>query len=246
MTRPLASPGETEGERPSGGSEVAPAFDSLPDIARKLRIQADRLGARECYLFSLAERGTSLVLGSCLDFGYLPGSLPAAAVAQRFGEEAARAALTHSLVLCWEGYQGRSPILGDARWCRRLATALDEAGLALPLYSERNQHGVAIFLGEDIRTDDEMLIEVQARCHALFSTASSLRPGDDKPLRRISKRELECLKLTARGLTSEEIAHELGLSVHTANQYLLNTTQKLNAVNRVHAVAKALRSGLIA
>ena len=42
-----------------------------------------------------------------------------------------------------------------------------------------------------------------------------------------------------------EIAKRLGLSVHTANQYLANTTQKLNAVNRVHAVAKALRKGLI-
>ena len=39
----------------------------------------------------------------------------------------------------------------------------------------------------------------------------------------ISKRELECLSLTANGLTSEEIADRLGLSVHTANQYLTNT-----------------------
>ena len=37
----------------------------------------------------------------------------------------------------------------------------------------------------------------------------------------------------------------LKLSVHTANQYLTNTTQKLDAVNRMHAVAKALRMGLI-
>jgi DNA-binding CsgD family transcriptional regulator len=61
----------------------------------------------------------------------------------------------------------------------------------------------------------------------------------------ISKRELECLKLTANGYTSDEIARLLKLSVHTANQYLSNTTQKLDAVNRMHAVAKALRMGLI-
>ena len=63
--------------------------------------------------------------------------------------------------------------------------------------------------------------------------------------RRSRKRELECLKLTANGYTSEEIAQLLKLSVHTANQYLTNTAQKLNAVNRMHAVAKALRMGLI-
>ena len=45
-------------------------------------------------------------------------------------------------------------------------------------------------------------------------------------------------------IASDEIATRLGLSVHTANQYLANTTQKLNAVNRMHAVAKALRAGL--
>jgi DNA-binding CsgD family transcriptional regulator len=61
----------------------------------------------------------------------------------------------------------------------------------------------------------------------------------------MSKREIECLRLTANGLTSEEIAAELGLSVHTANQYLTSSAQKLNAVNRIHAVAKALRAGLI-
>jgi DNA-binding CsgD family transcriptional regulator len=56
---------------------------------------------------------------------------------------------------------------------------------------------------------------------------------------------MECLKLTARGLTSEDIARQLGLSVHTANQYLASTTQKLDATNRIHAVAKAMRLGLI-
>ena len=61
----------------------------------------------------------------------------------------------------------------------------------------------------------------------------------------MSAREIQCLRLTAEGKTSEEIARRLGLSVHTANQYLSATSQKLNAVNRMHAVAKALRLGLI-
>ena len=72
-----------------------------------------------------------------------------------------------------------------------------------------------------------------------------IRPGDGAKFPTISKRELECLKLTANGYTSEDIARLLKLSVHTANQYLTNTTQKLDAVNRMQAVAKALRMGLI-
>ena len=61
----------------------------------------------------------------------------------------------------------------------------------------------------------------------------------------MTRRELECLKLTANGYTSEEIARLLKLSVHTTNQYLTQSVQKLNAVSRTQAVAKALRLGLI-
>ena len=60
-----------------------------------------------------------------------------------------------------------------------------------------------------------------------------------------SRCELECLRLTAAGRTSEDIARILGLSVHTANQYLTSAGVKLDAVNRMHAVAKAMRAGLI-
>ena len=47
------------------------------------------------------------------------------------------------------------------------------------------------------------------------------------------------------GASSEDIARILGLSVHTANQYMTSAGAKLDAVNRMHAVAKAMRAGLI-
>jgi DNA-binding CsgD family transcriptional regulator len=79
----------------------------------------------------------------------------------------------------------------------------------------------------------------------LFGRLIALRVKDEDSHPKLSRRELECLRLTAEGQTSEEIAAGLNLSVHTANTYLGNATQKLNAVNRMHAVAKALRLGLI-
>ena len=100
-------------------------------------------------------------------------------------------------------------------------------------------------MGSAMRVTQEMLYEIHGRCFALFSAVARIRPGEAGRVRAISKRELECLKLTANGHTSEEIARLLKLSVHTANQYLTQTTQKLNAVNRMQAVAKALRMGLI-
>ena len=102
-----------------------------------------------------------------------------------------------------------------------------------------------VFLGAEIALGNDTVTDTHARSFALFAAVTRLKPVDGGSLPAISKRELECLSLTANGLTSEEIAAELGLSIHTANQYLTNTAQKLDAVNRMHAVAKALRVGLI-
>ena len=105
--------------------------------------------------------------------------------------------------------------------------------------------GWSVFFGPDIALEPHDLFEIHARCFSLFEAVTRIRRRDGVTIPSISKRELECLKLTANGYTSEEIARLLKLSVHTANQYLSNTTQKLDAVNRMHAVAKALRLGLI-
>jgi DNA-binding CsgD family transcriptional regulator len=61
----------------------------------------------------------------------------------------------------------------------------------------------------------------------------------------ISAREAACLQWAAAGKTSEDCAQILGLSPHTVNQHLASAAVKLGAVNRVQAVAKAVRAGLI-
>ena len=132
------------------------------------------------------------------------------------------------------------------RWTREISSPLDgDSGIAFPVSIERGRSGVIVFSGDDMTIDEVALCETHARCHGLF--AGVVRDLDAvaevKPA--MSKREIECLRLTANGLTSQQIAKALGLSVHTATQYLTNSTQKLNAVNRTHAVAKALRGGLI-
>jgi DNA-binding CsgD family transcriptional regulator len=50
---------------------------------------------------------------------------------------------------------------------------------------------------------------------------------------------------TSAGKTSAEIAAILGLSEHTINQHIAASTQKLGALNRTQAVAKAIRLRVI-
>jgi DNA-binding NarL/FixJ family response regulator len=61
----------------------------------------------------------------------------------------------------------------------------------------------------------------------------------------LSAREREIIQLLAGGLTGEEVADRLVLSAETVKTHIRNAMGKLEARNRVHAIAIALRAGEI-
>lgn len=61
----------------------------------------------------------------------------------------------------------------------------------------------------------------------------------------ISERERQVLVLCADGLSDAQIAIELGIAAKTVNFHIENIKRRLNAKNRVHAVAKAMRRRII-
>lgn len=61
----------------------------------------------------------------------------------------------------------------------------------------------------------------------------------------LSAREVEVLKLVADGLNTREIATRLAYSERTVKNVLHDVTSRLQLRNRSHAVAYALRQGLI-
>jgi two-component system, NarL family, response regulator DesR len=65
------------------------------------------------------------------------------------------------------------------------------------------------------------------------------------PATPLSDRESEVLQHLAHGLTTDRVGKELYLSPATVRSYAENAMHKLGAHNRVHAVAIALRLGLI-
>ncbi len=60
----------------------------------------------------------------------------------------------------------------------------------------------------------------------------------------LTAREVEVLRLVARGLTSEEIALELKISAKTVAHHLTHIFNKTSSENRAAAVAFAIRLGL--
>lgn len=64
-------------------------------------------------------------------------------------------------------------------------------------------------------------------------------------MERLSPREKEVLEHLAQGLTERQIGERLFISPNTVKTHLRIVLIKLEARNRIHAVAKALRAGII-
>jgi DNA-binding CsgD family transcriptional regulator len=90
----------------------------------------------------------------------------------------------------------------------------------------------------------------------LFLIAPSRRPlshattiiapsGARTTMRTLDEYELKALALFASGKSADEMAAALGISRSMAQHYLRIAARKLGARNRVHAVAIAVRNGLI-
>jgi len=85
--------------------------------------------------------------------------------------------------------------------------------------------------------DGERAAELLARTGAAGKPAGGL--GE------LTARELEVLRLVARGMSDAEIAAELIVSPHTVHRHIANVRTKLNLPSRAAAVAYAAKHGLL-
>ena len=117
--------------------------------------------------------------------------------------------------------------------------------------------GAAGYLLKDVSVD-----ELVKAVRAVYAGESVLHPaitrkvisrfartgagqGTEDTLDQITERELEVLKLAARGLSNRDIARELDISMRTVQTHLSNVFNKLGVGSRTEAVMLGLRKGLI-
>ncbi|SHM94553.1 LuxR family transcriptional regulator [Roseibium suaedae] len=121
-------------------------------------------------------------------------------------------------------------------------------GLYIPIYGPRGYEGTLAFGGQRVALQNDEshalhLAGLYAYRQGLQIACPDLAEEPiDNPL---TGREIECLKWTSEGKTSGEIGDRLGISRHTVDWYIKEATRKLNAANRAHAVATAMRHKLI-
>ncbi len=83
---------------------------------------------------------------------------------------------------------------------------------------------------------------IARRVVSRFAPAAEVRPAAGA-LEQLTERETEVLRLAARGLKNQDIAHELSVSVRTVQTHLGNIFNKMGVGSRTEAVIEALRRG---
>ncbi|WP_119066537.1 response regulator [Aggregatilinea lenta] len=118
------------------------------------------------------------------------------------------------------------------------------------------QAGAAGYLMKDV--DPEELAqaihatrrgEIYLHPKAARRLAEMLRPGPDEqqepPPAVLTERELQVLELVTRGLSNQEIAAELSITLKTVKAHVSSILQKLGLENRVQATLYALRHQIV-
>lgn len=77
-----------------------------------------------------------------------------------------------------------------------------------------------------------------------FVSASG-KPEGKEPSGMLSDREMEVLKLAAKGLSNQDIAEKLCLSIRTVQGHLGHIFNKLQVGSRTEAVVRALKAGWV-
>lgn len=162
-----------------------------------------------------------------------------AAVTEVDCDDEAVAELVHSpaaVLVC----QAVPPVAGWAR--RRRVVPL--RGVSDDVARRLVSVGADIVLPADGTVDS--LLDAAFGDETSCDTVPVLRlPEPEQPRTVLTPRQLDVVRLIARGLTSHEIADELGVRPKTVENYKQRVFVRLDVQNQAHAVARCSRLGLI-
>jgi two-component system NarL family response regulator len=94
----------------------------------------------------------------------------------------------------------------------------------------------------------QSLISPSMASKLLTEFASMIKRGDERqqvPAPRLTDREMEVLRLVAKGMNNRDIAKELFISENTVKNHIRNILEKLQLHSRMEAVVYAVREKLL-
>jgi len=154
------------------------------------------------------------------------------------------------------------PILNGVETCKKVTKLYPEVKIvALSMYDQQSyfkrmiQYGAKGYLLKNDNTSEiERAIRkvmdggryVSSQMQSMMSSIDYIS-GKKTSLMgtELSPRELEVLQLVAEGMTDQQIAKKLFISVHTVNSHRKSLLLKLDAKNTAALVKKAMEKGVI-
>ncbi|MCR2833926.1 helix-turn-helix transcriptional regulator [Parerythrobacter lacustris] len=135
---------------------------------------------------------------------------------------------------------------GVAQFAEAFAAFGLEHGFGIPLFGPRSRDAYASFdFGRPATEEDDAAI-VQIRSLSQFAhqrICVLIETSRERP--QLSERELEVLQWMARGKSTTDIGTILGISPETVRTYSQRIYLKLKASDRIGAVVKAIKLGLV-
>lgn len=165
-----------------------------------------------------------------------------------YGEELLQHLDRAPLPVLWDG-QGEHQAADASDFApfthRLKGRKLSYSGIGFPIRLGARGNGYVVFTGSYIDASGEQIVDLHGRSAHVMT--DMLAADEKQPVKAeaLTDREIACLQMAGDGHISEEIAEKMGLSVHTVNAYLGAATTKLDSVNRIQAIAKAIRLGYI-
>ncbi|KSV68445.1 MULTISPECIES: transcriptional regulator VisR [Ensifer] len=219
-------------------------------LVTRLQAMQRQINAKHFAVLRLNGKGTGSTrkLTCVLDNWGVAAEANAHDLVNAYGEELV-AHLDQSLLpVLWDGAgEHQAAELSElAPFAHRLkGRKLPYSGIAFPVRLGAQGNGYVVFAGSYVDASTEQVVDLHGRSCMIMT---DLLAADEKrvaPAETLSDREIACLQMAGDGHISEEIAERMGLSVHTVNAYLGAATTKLDSVNRIQAIAKAIRLGYI-
>ena len=204
---------------------------------------------------ALFRRGVRLVLEDEVDIEVVGEAGDGLDAVERITE------LTPDLVLMDVGMPGVSGIEAT----RRVRAAVPSVKVAILTVSERDEDlfaavraGATGYLLKEVSIDElPEAVRAVARGHSLISPSMASRlltefnvlsrrvEEQHGNVPRLSDRELEVLRLVARGLSTRDIATELVIAENTVKNHVRNILEKLQVRSRMEAAMYAVREKLV-
>ena len=162
----------------------------------------------------------------------------------------------------------RMPRSNGIEACRAMKEAAPSAKIVILTISDEEEDlfeairaGASGYLLKDIPLDEvadtvravhggQSLINPSMAAKLLTEFAALARRDDEEraqevPAPRLTEREMQVLKLVARGMNNRDIAKELFISENTVKNHVRNILEKLQIHSRMEAVMVAVREKLI-